>query len=459
MQLAQIFLGITPKPFRDYLRALLEMARKTAETLIVPCCGLFTIPKIGIDAGFKAANIHASDISLFSSVIGYTASGRPISDLGIEIQEEALDFLKEYQGTPKEGGAILYALKWAQLNSGKYYMERLKTEMEQGREKYIDQLQNKINQYALALKGINYQAQDLWVDIEKFNQDPAAMIVINPPGYAGGYTKMFDTKGALEWNEPPAVEFNPREDFKKLYFALLEKPAFAVIYHHANADLLEKLEIQKIAAVVTHKKNHFLISNQPEKCRKVALFAKTAIGPSRFPLLFEGHTITPDSQIKFVKAKKTEVLYYRDLFAHKLGAVRAEQYYFGVLDGYIFAALGLNMRSIMQLDEPAVYETFGFAVPNKRYKRLVKLMMYCINSEEFKQQILKDHPMLNLRELKFMRTACLTKNPEHKIVRGIMKMVERIPEGNRFKLLYQSEFHPWTYKDCLMKWGKREGYL
>lgn len=80
MNLSSIFLGGVTGDHRKYLRALLEYYRERGcDRIFIPCTGQNTVVKTALDAGFLPEQIFSSDISLFSSMLGYLYSGQPIS--------------------------------------------------------------------------------------------------------------------------------------------------------------------------------------------------------------------------------------------------------------------------------------------------------------------------------------------------------------------------------------------
>jgi len=60
---------------------------------------------------------------------------------------------------------------------------------------------------------------------------------------------------------------------------------------------------------------------------------------------------------------------------------------------------------------------------------------------------------LAMTNFKALRTVSLTRLPEHRIVHGIMKLNSREKLKNDFyKLVYDTDFHERSYKDCLVRW-------
>ena len=206
------------------------------------------------------------------------------------------------------------------------------------------------------------------------------------------------------------------------------------------------------------------MANRPEELELHAESKKRlSVEPAPYPLIPPDYEITDKSIIQFTITNKNSALYYRDLFAHKLGVTRAEVYYLGLVDGYIWAACGFFVRQLMLRkqsrgnDGLVVQETFGLCVPC-RYKRIVKLMLLCLSSRNFWDDLVEHYPVFGLIHGKVIfQTTCLSDGPDLKTHRTVTKLIERsqLPNG-KFKLLYATEYRSDTYADCLQRWLKSD---
>ena len=79
-----IFLGHTPADQRRYLVAGLKHLVKTYPVIHLPAVGQFTLARCAIEAGYDRENIYTSDVSLFSSLLGYLFSGVGIDCIDFE---------------------------------------------------------------------------------------------------------------------------------------------------------------------------------------------------------------------------------------------------------------------------------------------------------------------------------------------------------------------------------------
>src|SRR3990167_1966397 len=87
MTFDKIFLVVTPAEERNFLYSWMKKHLEDYDTIVLSCVGGFNTAKIAIMAGFKPENIYTSDISLYSSIIGYIYAGKPLSDLPFKIRD------------------------------------------------------------------------------------------------------------------------------------------------------------------------------------------------------------------------------------------------------------------------------------------------------------------------------------------------------------------------------------
>lgn len=293
----------------------------------------------------------------------------------------------------------------------------------------------------------------------RFAHDPAAVLYINPPGFAKGYAKMFNTKGRIAWADPQIPEFEPKSGRADLYRMLMDAPPLVFFFrskapepgyaHHAV------FSVEKGATA-----DYVLCSRPAEVPLHVKAKKQTKVRPGKLPLLPFDHVITADSQIVFHETRKEIALYYRDLFAHKLGVTRAERYYLATIDGYLFAVFGMFFANSSDKWKAyargqVVYEVFGFTVPSKRYPRLNHLFMCSIVSEAARR-FFSDDAYGSLQEFKVFQTTCISTTPEQKSHRATgLKLIEKRqrPDG-RYHLVYAGPFRKETMAETIRRWLK-----
>src|SRR5438477_6366496 len=89
IQTDPIFLGVVPRGARSYVAR--EIVR-LGKPLFNACAGRFSVVEAVVKSGFPAAKVHASDIGLFSSLIGYLADdSRSLEELVIRVLDPDLE--------------------------------------------------------------------------------------------------------------------------------------------------------------------------------------------------------------------------------------------------------------------------------------------------------------------------------------------------------------------------------
>ncbi len=208
-----LFLGVTPSGARNYVADKVVSLEKP---LVNACAGRFSVVEAAIKAGVPRQNVFASDIGLFSSIIGYLADrSKKLDDLGIRILDPAL----EPKGITDEldfAAHVMLILKLNQMKQtnlrGLYLREELLASWNQSRQAMRQQLETLVQSIA----GIHYEIADIWDVVSRVSQEDVTFYA-SVPHYARGYTKMFASPN-LKWNEPAIPEFDP-----KSFPLLLEK--------------------------------------------------------------------------------------------------------------------------------------------------------------------------------------------------------------------------------------------
>lgn len=453
-QLGEIFLGVTPKPIRDYIRTVLSEARHDYETLVIPCAGRFSVAEAAIQAGWAPSRIQTSDVSLFSSIIGTIASGRQVQELGVTFHDE-FEVYSRYLEGPLAGGAILFCQKLAQLDDNKYFERVVVNELLRNPDCYIEQLQSNLEVLTGSLSGISYQLKDVRDHLREYTDNPSVCCYINPPSFSRGYQKMFDTGGRIKWRDPRIAEFDTKTGRAEIYKLTLDKAALSFIFRGRQME--PGMEPFAVFACEGKGRVDYVLCNRPHEARAIVKRRpETKITSANLPFLPDDYEIKLDSKIAFKEVTKGQALYYRDLFAHKLGVTKAERYFVALLDGYLMAVFGMFFSEVQRGVSGKVYETFGFCVPNKRYPRLNRLFMTAIVCEDARK-IFQAHCHGALRDVDYFQTTCISTTPEQKTHRGSLELLSREiwTDGIRYKLVYGGPFKPWGFDKVLANWFDR----
>jgi len=198
----------------------------------------------------------------------------------------------------------------------------------------------------------------------------------------------------------------------------------------------------------------------------VDFMAARGVKPYPAPVFISGDELTYDSKISFVSVPEQQALYYRDLFAHKLGNTGAEQYFLMLVDGKVFATVGLMTNSLFGLKSDRVFENYGFNSPVRNMPRANRLLMLAITCTEFADVLYRTASRVNrVYRLRGLRTTCLSKYRRVKLNNGILKALscERLKEGRAnggmYKILYDTDFREQDFKGVVRQFLDEERAL
>ena len=306
---AQVFQGTTRKQTRDYLLSAFAELRDRYERLIVPCCGRFTVPQFARAAGWPPEAIVASDISLFSSLIGYHCAGMDLAPLGMTFGGE----LARLQEHPDPAAAALYAMKVAQFGQSQtYYARAHRDEFLRAPELYIGRFAEKLAALKAALGPVVYRTADLFAEMGEVEFDPHAALYMNPPAYRRGYEKMFDFGDTLTWDAPNIPQFDPATGDGVIFDFARRTDALVMWYRRRQVS-----DEERPFVVFGHEQKaqdvDFTLCNRPaEVALQVARRRPEALKHSGIPALPYDYEIGPDSRIVIAPTSKQVALYYRD---------------------------------------------------------------------------------------------------------------------------------------------------
>ena len=443
-----LFLGVTPSGARNYVADKVVSLEKP---FFNACAGRFSVVEASIKAGLPPENVYASDIGLFSSIIGYLADpSKNLDDLGVHILDPAL----EPKGINDEldfAAHVMLILKLNQMKQtnlrGLYLREELVSSWNRSRETMREQLETLVQNIA----GIHYEIADIWDVISRVSQEDVTFYA-SVPHYARGYTKMFAAPN-LKWNEPAIPEFDP-----KTFPVLLEKLGQA----NCHAFLCRRCEwTEEIPApwkkVFGKPDDHralWIIANRSMDARAENT---TGFGKIRKLPIYDDHEITPSSRFHVIMVGLPTALYYRDLFVHRLGATTADRGFLLLVDGQVMTAFGIFIQDFLQFRMQYLPEMFGITRSSKRYHRLGKLFMLLLTSGEMKKRLC-DILRLWLHEPRGIQTTSITIHEEGKTDRSALKVVSRETlDDGRFRIIYRGDFRDDSFADVVADWLKKHG--
>jgi hypothetical protein len=478
----KIFLGATQPDHRRFIAAALAHLRETGfEHVLIPCCGQFTLVKAAIRAGFPKENIVASDISLFSSLLGYFYAGRPLAELPLTIRPGRLKDEYDSCATDRERLALLMVYtKLAQFRTDRLFEKRYADALAADAAPQAAAMSQALDTFREFYTGITYRIEDLREAI-KYGDEPKRVMVFNPPGYAKGYTKMFAGIMALVDFRVEVTEWGGKKEYRTFYDALKSLPATSFIYRIADVDGFDATDVVFANERGPRRIDYWLCTHpealegwshnramklQPAKpakpYRHTRIFSCAYPHPDPCPdhrCLTEdcpfGDRLTPESAVRFVVIPQEHALWYRDCFAHRLGDVVAEIYALCLVDEKVFAVTGFHGQKLRTGQEEYIFETFGFGVTHQGYYNTTRLLMYLITTKTFARFL---HYRMSHKNrtyvMKGLKTTCLSKYRKVKLNNGILPVTfrEKITKGanaDMYRIVYQVDWYDRTYAECI----------
>jgi Phage DNA Adenine Methylase-like domain 1/Phage GNAT-like domain len=464
-----LFKGITRRSTRGYTAELLRQLQP--KRVIIPCVGSFSQAVAAAAAGVPTTGIICGDIGLYSTAIGRAITGedwRLVARASHPLAEWVAPLLTDPIG---KAVGVLFGLKYLSWNrkDQPIHLRDLQRELLTYADAYQAQIRAQLDELATTLRGITYQARDMWETIAEHQDDEAAVLLIVPPYYKGGYDRMFRGAGDLfDWDAPSVRQFDEVE-YKRLLELLATSPALALIGFGTDGDdpavawgpPWRSIFAEAPSSARSSRKIQWTVANRTPP--GVAMVRpKIVAGAARYPL-FDGE-VRPNASLSVARLDRPSGAYYRDLLMHRIAGRPPEQYLGLLLDGRLLAVVGVHLRDARiggGIGRDAskylgrVNLLFAFTVPHTRYARLHKLTLLCVVSRWFWRMVLHNAasglPIAD--DLRAVYTTMLTDHPENKTARGILKLERREPQSDgTYKLTYAADLVDRTAEETLALW-------
>lgn len=463
-QFTKMFLGHTPLPHRLFLKDALGRLRQQFPKVQIPCAGQFSLVRMAIEAGYKPEQITASDITLYSSALGFFLAGKPLERLGFVLAEEVwlpgqpepvpLRALYEAESTEVRRLAVLFwAMKVLQLRQpGKFYT-LLREDLIGEREHHVAHLAESLTKMKPRYAGLRYHVRDMRALIRE-DCDAETVLVVNPPGFAKGYEKMFPIEGAIDW-DPEIDQFDPREEYLNLYGESRALPGPAFWIRVGDVDGIEPTEVV-FAREFTEKMVKFVLCTKPG-----TLDVRVETGKNRDARPYKHLAIrnptkvlTPDMTVQMLPVKEEHGVYYRDLWAHRLGHTQCTNHYLLLIDGEISGAVGFYLRDLFMLNNDFAWESFGFSAPSDVYPNIGRLLMTIITAQEMGDVLRRTTAKKNrLWTVRGIRTTCLSKYRDVKLNKGLLELESTKKDDNgMWHTVWRADFRPETFQQALARY-------
>lgn len=438
-----IFLGAAPRRAREYVA---RFAAHSGKPYYNPCAGAFSVVEALVAERKAATEIFASDIGLYSSIIGYLADpSKKLADLGIEIADESLRPEKELDSLDFAAHVMLILKLNQQKRSnlrGLYLREAQRRSWTALRSK----LRLELEALTKRIAGIHFEIRDMW-EVIREARDKDVVLFASVPHFSKGYEKMFPNHN-LTWNAPQVSQFSPKM-FTLLFDQLGDAKCHALLVRTSEATdtfaspwhvAFAEPEGHRIVRVLSNRKIP-IAAVSGEKTKKI----------EKFPI-YDGHDLTPASKITVKNVGKGTGAYYRDLFCHRLGATIGDMCFLLFIDGQVTTSFALTYKSAARVQTDTVFEEYGITRTIGKYKRLGKLFMLLLTCGEMRDRIAELTGRALLKPTYF-QTSSITVHHEGKTDRSVLKLVEReLLKDGRYRLVYRGEFSKMTFEEVLTNW-------
>lgn len=451
--LGGLFIGALKDSDKKFLKELLRNARREGYTrFIEPCAGALAMSFLAAESGFEPDKIEASDVSYFSGVLGRAVEGRSLEDMEIS----AVGFTAEELEDP---ATALYAQLYLRTlsNAGKEYFMEIVRDLRFRREEHIKRIQEQIDYVKAKCGGMSYRDLDMTEHMQEVLNDEKAVIVVCPPTYTAGYEKFFDTKGRLTWKEPKYGIFDAKEGLRDMFEQIKDAKALVIVY--------EEREIGDCVGEPIYGRDAgregmcmYLASNRPEEAirlangKEIERKAGAKMSPLKFQILPKDYRVTRKSKVSVIPIKAENATYYRRLWTHNFIGGASGSAMAMIIDGYVAGIFGYDKLTISLGNSKDIVFKFGMTAPSEQ--RLNRLMyMLAVNKEQV-WQFLDD---IGKETIEGVATVMLTKYPESKEMRGLMKLVDKQKDDkNGYKLKYRTDIQDRTREETLREWIEKE---
>lgn len=451
-----LFIGQVHSDQQKFIKQIMINAKAQGFTRIVePCAGSFAMSNLAVQAGFKPEQIEASDVTLYSSVFGYAIMGKPLDDLEIHIE----GFSNE---ECKDPATVLYAMLYHRLrkSAGNDYGYSMLRDMELNRESHIKDFQTSLDHAKKILHGINYRPLDLIDHLNEVKDDEKTLIVAQLPTYKGGYEQQFNFGDMVTWKEPSYNIFDPETGRRDVMVDLMgdanalilayeeckvgETAGFPIFCRHNSRGDFNVYQTTNKPEVALQLSNGTMISRANEdKTQK--------LNCSIMPLDYE---ITEKTKIGIKKITASIAKYYRNLWTHNFqgggGMVNLDFALFA--DGLLWGVMGIALQPPASVAGNQMMLIYGIT-PQHAYLRLHRLMVMLSMSKPLIAPYVAADKMKNY---KYMQTSMITKYPESKEMRNVMKCYNKDKSKLGYKLQYRAELTDKKPYEILKEFLKKE---
>ena len=449
-----LFIGALKPQDKAFLKPLLTAARKSGYTHFVePCAGAMAMSFLAAECGYLPTEIDASDISFFSGAMARGINGKTTEDMGLHAEGFSEEEIKD-------PATALYAqlyLRTAQRAGREYYYQLLQ-DLRLRREEHIKSIQDQIDYVAVKIRGYRYRDLCMWSHMREVMDNEKAVIVCCPPTYTAGYEKFFDTGGKLGWNEPSFEVFDSETGLYDLHEMAKDAKALFIVYEERPAGMSAGVPVYGRDAGRPGM-YMYLTSNRPEEASELAkgkeINRKTGSKMSPIKgrkIIPKDYVITEKSELTIMPILAENATYYRKLWTHNFSGGASGSCMGMFIDGYLAGVFGYDKIGMSLNNKSDIFFAFGISAPSAH--RLNRILYKAACTRQVLAFVLDDMQKISTVGVK---TQMITKYPESKEMRGIMKLVDRVKDKEHgYRLWYRCDILDMSFEDIIKEWVKKE---
>jgi len=445
-----MFFGTTPVPIANYVFG--EFSRQQPSKVIEPYAGNFVVSQLASKA-VQDVKILSSDVSLYSCAIGYAINDE---DAGIRFTDEAKMRFRfaEAAQTPLEiaAGTIVLCEAIQAINKSKIrYYATIVRDIELNQDKYYQKMLGVVTKLKAEMsRNFRYIGQDGARTIEAAGPD--TFVYFDPPYFKGDYEKMW--KGIemlVTMPEIPYTLITEQEKARQIEMLL-----------NSGCELIYRTQAEKVNGMRRvfqynqgRSKTHYLYANYKAKPGiKLNTALRTVSG--KFKVLNEMNELTGKESARIVPIDSKVSNYYRVLWTKKAKMTDMGKPYGLFLDDVFVACITISSGLKFAMDYALIVS--DCVPPGSKYKKLSRLPLLCILSEEFKNYVNGEM----MWEHNGFSTIAFSNEPVSMKYRGLFDLAERKPNTDneyKFKLTYRQRrmFNPTVqkaYEEWFTKYGQ-----
>ena len=260
----------------------------------------------------------------------------------------------------------------------------------------------------------------------------------------------------MTWKEPEYRIFDPLTGRTDLFELMSRSKALIICY--------EENETKKMAGKAIFTRygvrkgfNVYLTTNREEEAEALAN-GKMMVRPNESKMapldcstLPTDYVITENSKIEFMQVEPQFAQYYRGIWTHNYVGGQAQVNVVLFIDRYVAGVFGYQL-AIGAMVMKDLLIMFGVTVPHESY-RLNRLLTMIACNRQTLRSMLTDYQVDRLNGI---QTTQLTKYPESKEMRGIMKLDKKEKGKLGYKLIYKSSIQERTKEETLKEWLNKE---